>query len=262
MKQRITTGIIGALVFLSLLYMGGWFYALMILGLGLIGFDEFVRMSGFKRADGISWTGYLLIVALILPAMDWLPFSSWLSLGQVIWFSLFIFLSVTVLSKNQYHFVHVSKLWAAAVYIGVGFYYILETRFMEDGLVWVLFILFCTWASDSGAYFTGKWLGRTKLWPHISPNKTVEGSIGGIVWSVIVAISFTFFYQIPMLQAVILGIVIAVIGQWGDLIQSAYKRYFDVKDSGSLLPGHGGVLDRVDSWLIVFPFVYLTTFLY
>src|SRR5262249_22809823 len=118
----------------------------------------------------------------------------------------------------------------------------------------------CNVASDAGAYFVGKAMGRHKLWPSISPNKTIEGSVGGVVLSIITALIFAIcapsIIDIP--KALLIGLIVAVAGQLGDLIQSAYKRVRNIKDSGSILPGHGGVLDRFDSWIIVFPLLILT----
>ncbi|WP_338131329.1 phosphatidate cytidylyltransferase [Cohnella rhizosphaerae] len=102
-------------------------------------------------------------------------------------------------------------------------------------------------------------MGRTKLWPSISPNKTVEGALGGLVIALLVSLVFAVAWPdwIGYGTAIAVAIAAAVAGQLGDLIQSAYKRLRGVKDSGSLLPGHGGVLDRTDSWLIVFPLIHL-----
>jgi phosphatidate cytidylyltransferase len=149
------------------------------------------------------------------------------------------------------------------VYIGTGFHYLLITRLSEHGIFWSLLICVCIVLTDTGAYFIGKLLGRTKLWPSISPNKTIEGSIGGVVVAVLAAICFSLYNPglLSMGQAIKVGAVVAIVGQMGDLIQSAYKRARNIKDTGSLLPGHGGILDRFDSWLIVFPFVHLLALL-
>ncbi|MXO80058.1 phosphatidate cytidylyltransferase, partial [Paenibacillus sp. OT2-17] len=119
--------------------------------------------------------------------------------------------------------------------------------------------LACIWASDAGAYFVGKMAGKTKLWPAISPNKTVEGSIGGIVLALVIALVFAGLSGglLPWGKAIGIGLSCAVVGQLGDLVQSAYKRVYGIKDSGNLLPGHGGILDRCDSWIVVFPFVHM-----
>ncbi len=135
----------------------------------------------------------------------------------------------------------------------------IAARLAEHGLFWTIVVFVCIWASDSGAYFVGSKLGKHPLWPQISPKKSIEGAIGGVVISMIVALGFAWYAPdlLGLGKALVLGFVIAVVGQVGDLIQSAYKRVKGIKDTGTLLPGHGGVLDRMDSWLIVFPFIHL-----
>jgi phosphatidate cytidylyltransferase len=114
------------------------------------------------------------------------------------------------------------------------------------------------WATDSGAYFIGKAIGKRKLWPEISPNKTVEGSIGGVVCALVVAILFVLFSNIhaTIVSLMAITVVLSVFGQIGDLVESALKRHFNVKDSGTILPGHGGILDRFDSLLFVWPLLH------
>lgn len=148
------------------------------------------------------------------------------------------------------------------VYVVMGFYLFLQAR-NEQGLSFVLLVLFSIWATDSGAYFVGRKWGKHKLAPSISPNKTIEGSIGGIVVAWIVAIIFQFIHPVEqnITSLFILVTVISVAGQVGDLIESAVKRYVDVKDSGNILPGHGGILDRFDSLLFVFLVLICTPFL-
>lgn len=259
MKQRIITGVIAGTLFAILVYIGNWPYEALMITLALIGYYEFVRMHHKKTIDIASVTGYLLILIMTVPWEKWgIPFE-W-SFESIMWFSMLALLIVTVLSKNRVPIQQVSVLWLGALYIGVGFKYMMITRtFMENGLVWTLILFAAIWASDIGAYFTGRAIGKHKLWPSISPNKTIEGAIGGILLSIIVMLLA--YWLRPDLMSIPLSIGIglsaAIVGQMGDLIQSAYKRICGVKDSGSLLPGHGGILDRTDSWLIVFPFLHL-----
>lgn len=148
---------------------------------------------------------------------------------------------------------------SAVFYVAIGFHYILQTRLQADGLTWLFFVLFIVWATDSGAYFAGKAFGTRKLTPQISPNKTVEGAVGGVISAVIIGIIFQMIFVLyPELWFVIgVSVVISVFGQLGDLVESAFKRYYHVKDSGNILPGHGGILDRCDSWLFVFPILHI-----
>ncbi|WP_281887572.1 phosphatidate cytidylyltransferase [Paenibacillus sp. YYML68] len=259
MKQRIVTGIVAGLGFFIMLYLGGYWYAGLIAALALVGYAEFLRMNGLNSNKVIEIIGYAGVLALLY---DWQ--GDVMTSGYLIWVLMFLFLAGTVLSKNKTTIDHVATAFLGMVYVGVGFHYMIETRAIADnGLFWTLLIFLCIWTTDSGAYFTGSKFGKTPLWPTISPKKSVEGALGGTVLSVIVALGFAWLR--PELlgygQAVIVGIVIAIVGQMGDLIQSAYKRVKGIKDSGAILPGHGGVLDRTDSWLIVFPFLHMLSLL-
>ncbi len=122
----------------------------------------------------------------------------------------------------------------------------------------VFFLLLVVWLGDSGAYYVGRKFGRHKLSPRISPKKTIEGLVGGFMASVItaLAIHFTFFPEFPLLHAVIAGVILSFAGVVGDLAESMWKRSAAVKDSGTLIPGHGGFLDRFDSILFTAPILY------
>ncbi len=123
---------------------------------------------------------------------------------------------------------------------------------------WIFFVLVVIFAADSGAYYTGKKFGRHKLCPGVSPGKTVEGALGGFFASLIVAVVFGIFVHTDkkLLQLVLMGAILNIIGQLGDLCESYIKRSRGVKDSSNILPGHGGLLDRLDSLLFAFPALY------
>ena len=126
------------------------------------------------------------------------------------------------------------------------------------GRSWLLFALLTTFAVDTGAYLVGRTVGRRPMVPSISPNKTWEGSIGGFASAVgaALALGLVFDLGVPVWQQALIGAVIGVVAQWGDLIESKLKRIADVKDAGSIIPGHGGILDRLDSILLTIPAVY------
>jgi phosphatidate cytidylyltransferase len=115
-------------------------------------------------------------------------------------------------------------------------------------------------ACDSAAYFVGRFVGGAKLAPAISPNKTISGSVGGIVAAIAVMLGIAPFLELSLLMALLLGFGLAVLSQIGDLLESALKRRVNVKDSGSILPGHGGLLDRFDGYLITVPGFYIFLF--
>lgn len=147
----------------------------------------------------------------------------------------------------------------ATTYVGMlgGSLIRLHNDFPE-GYKLVFFLLLVVWLGDSGAYYVGKQFGKHKLSPRISPKKTIEGLIGGVSASIITAIviHFTFFPKFPLLHAVIAGILLSIAGVIGDLAESMWKRSAAVKDSGTLIPGHGGFLDRFDSIFFTAPILY------
>ena len=137
------------------------------------------------------------------------------------------------------------------LWIPVGFAYILLIRALEHGMALAILLFACTIVSDTFAYFVGRAIGRHQMAPHISPKKTIEGAIGGLIGAVVAALIVRIYSPwLSTKDAIVLGLVIGMVGQWGDLFESAFKRDFRVKDSGRLLPGHGGILDRFDSVLL------------
>lgn len=257
MKQRIVTGVVAGLLFITLLILGGYWYAGLIVVLSIIGYREYIQMNGFAKYRFSSLIG---LVALLLLTIPWemLDISLPMNSTAIIWMAMFVLLFLTVASKNTITIDQVSVILLGAIYIGLGFYYMIATRTPDHGLFWTILVFVCIWGTDSGAYFVGSKLGKHPLWPQISPKKSIEGAVGGIVISMVVALGFAWYAPelLSVGTALALGFVIAIVGQVGDLIQSAYKRVKGIKDTGTLLPGHGGVLDRMDSWLIVFPFIH------
>jgi len=259
LKQRIITGIAAGVVFVGLTLIGGGFYTALLVCLAVIGFYEYARMNGVEWHHPTSLFGFVAVLLFVLPWDEWGVQAP--SVLLLLWILAFLLLAMTVITKNKTTIDGAALMLLGALYVGYGFAAMDQVRRIEgDGLFWTLLSITCIVASDVGAYFFGKAFGRRKLWPSISPNKTIEGSLGGILLALVAAAAYSFADPeiITIGKAVIIGIVAAVAGQFGDLIQSAYKRVRGIKDTGALLPGHGGVLDRCDSWIIVFPLLVLT----
>ena len=147
-------------------------------------------------------------------------------------------------------------LLLGVLYVGFFIPHVALLRQQPDGWRWVLFTVYSAMGSDSGAYFAGRAYGRRKLMPAVSPSKTVEGAVGGLVGAAIIgAICWlVFFHQLPLGETLGVAVGIGLLAQLGDLCESALKRAFGAKDSGWIIPGHGGILDRLDS--LLFPFVF------
>jgi len=147
------------------------------------------------------------------------------------------------------------------LYVGFFTPHIVLLRGMPDGWRWVLFTIFTAMGSDSGGYFTGRAWGRRKLMPEVSPGKTVEGAFGSLGGAVLIALfcRMAFLPVVGVGTVTVLAIGISVLAQFGDLCESALKRAFGAKDSGWIIPGHGGILDRLDSLLFPLVFAYYYT---
>jgi phosphatidate cytidylyltransferase len=144
------------------------------------------------------------------------------------------------------------------LYIGLTLSYLVGVRLLPQGELLLFFLLLVTWAADTAAYYVGTLYGRRSLAPRISPKKTVEGLAGGLIGAIIVAFVARWFFmpEFSNLDVLALAVLLTLTGLWGDLVESAVKRSVGVKDSGGLLPGHGGMLDRLDSLLFTAPAFY------
>ena len=167
-------------------------------------------------------------------------------------------------------FIYIGLLMSSLVWMrGVSFHYAQTSDLVSFNLLnvapfglsevgaWLmLFVAVCVWATDTGAYLFGKRFGRRKLAPSLSPGKTVEGSLGGIALALLTAALFGAWIHLPLVHSLVIGAIAGIMGQWGDLFESALKRELGLKDFGNIMPGHGGALDRFDSLLFVTPLAY------
>lgn len=255
MKQRVITAIIALILFIPIVLLGGIWMDLLIVAFAAVGISEIFLM---KKQILVSVNFLLALLATIIWAVPnsfikSMPFH-WTKYG--IYFGLImLMLAWTVLSKNKTTFDDVGAYTLGSLYIGTGFHYMASIRNSSNGLALLCYIFVVVWLTDTGAYMIGRKIGKHKLWPVISPNKTWEGSLGGTLCAVICAAIYTCFVKVgqPQLEMIGFALILSIIGQMGDLVESAYKRYYGVKDSGKILPGHGGILDRFDSMLFVLP---------
>ena len=171
---------------------------------------------------------------------------------------LFLFLLQFFHKDNSQALVGISLTLFGVLYISWFLSFLIKIRFLEGGVLWVAYLLAVTKAGDIGAYAAGTVFGRHNLIPHISPKKSVEGTLGGLLGSVLVSYVLWHFLslQFTLFHILVLGLLIGVVGQIGDLSESLMKRFCKVKDSGHLLPGMGGILDAVDSILFTAPIFY------
>ncbi|WP_338469822.1 phosphatidate cytidylyltransferase [Niallia sp. XMNu-256] len=257
MKQRIITAVIFGIILISLTVVGGLPFLILTYSTATIALYELLRMRNLQLLSVPGIISMIILWVVLLPSKYNYIFSFiHLTKVEITLFAVLLFLSYTVATKNRITFDDVGFSIMSILYIGMGFYYFFETR--EAGLVYIFYSLFIIWATDSGAYFIGKAMGKRKLWPDISPNKTIEGSVGGILSAVIVGVIYGLVTEMDgnLMYLGLITIILSAFGQVGDLVESAFKRHYGVKDSGNLLPGHGGILDRFDSLLFVWPLIH------
>ncbi|WP_407272180.1 phosphatidate cytidylyltransferase [Radiobacillus sp. PE A8.2] len=263
MKQRTITAIVAILLFFPFVFYSGWPFYLLIYILATIGVLELLRMRKTTIYPIPTMFTLILLWALLFPYTEENPFFEFdITKSEIILMVVLLLLAYTVLVKNKFTFDDAGFLLLSGLYVGLGFYYFMETRDADQGLKYVFYAIVVILSTDTGAYIFGRLLGKRKLWPEISPNKTIEGAIGGMLLAAIVAITYHTFVDLPHSYVVILIVTVlaSAVGQIGDLVESAFKRHYEVKDSGTILPGHGGILDRFDSWIFIFPFLHFIHF--
>jgi phosphatidate cytidylyltransferase len=253
--SRLVVTIIGLPVVIGAVYFGGWWLFALVAGATLVGLHEFYSMARPLRPLVLAGYGgvALTLVGARLGGIEWM-------LGGFLATFLFAFLLYLVSSTRAPATVAVSGTMLGPAWIGLGLGFLLLLReWPDNGRLLAVAVLIAVWADDTAAYLVGRALGRHKFSPALSPAKTWEGFVAGTA-AAIAATFFTFYKEgfLTINQSIALGGVIAVAAALGDLFESALKRDMQVKDSGRLLAGHGGVLDRVDAFLFALPAAYFT----
>ncbi|MEN6328290.1 MAG: phosphatidate cytidylyltransferase [Syntrophomonas sp.] len=252
LRTRVITTVIGLPVLLGVLFKGGIFWDTFFVLLGMIGLWEFYSMMRQKGFIPIVLTGYLLLY--LLAFYDRLG-----GLGMVFLFLIFAIVVVgSVIKYPKINITDIALSLTGAFYLGGLLYYPIKIATLREPFLVILLVFLLTWTSDTGGYIGGRLLGKHKLAPRLSPGKTWEGAVGAIIFPIIAAGCFSVMAMknVSPAYVLILGLLVGVTAQFGDLFMSSIKRYFEVKDSGWIIPGHGGVLDRFDSFLMVAPVVY------
>lgn len=253
MVKRIISGVIGGALLLFFAYCGEVLFAIFVAAMAAVAAYEYAGLIG-RQTEGVPL--YLLMAstavltlsgnlaggffALLAPLLVFLGMMVWAMANSVAWDQFCLYL-------------------AGCYYLGLGFASLVLLRF-QGGFSLLLLVLIAVWATDIGAYFIGSAFGKRPLAQDISPNKTLEGSIGGLASALLAVLIYSrFASDLPWSwwQLIIIALALSLSGQMGDLLESSIKRWAGVKNSGNILPGHGGILDRFDSILLASPLLYL-----
>ena len=269
-RTRVISSVVLVILALVTILGGGYLLAATLLFLALVAYRELMKackLSGEgKKLSALEINGYIGILAYYL-VMVFVPDRIYLFLAVVL--ILIGFMFIYVFSFPKYHSDQIMSAFFCVAYAPVMLSFIFLTRQLPYGiyLVWMIFI--SSWISDTCAYLVGVLIGKHKLAPVLSPKKSIEGSIGGILGSAIVGAVFGFFLLDKTLGGHQYGVMLFIIGgigsvisQIGDLAASAIKRNHDIKDYGKLIPGHGGIMDRFDSVIFTAPMIYFLVILF
>lgn len=232
------------------------FFALVLVAAGLA-LLEFYRLHFHDQLAPAAMTLGLGSVGLLLTSLQW---PGIISERTVFLLTVLIILTYRLVSTRElkHSLVDGAVLVFGVMYVGLTLGFLLLTRTLPGGEFLVFFVILVTWSGDTGAYYTGLSLGRRPLAPVVSPNKTVEGLIGGLILATLAAVTghFWFLPLFSLFDCLVIGLLLTAAGVLGDLTESVMKRSAGVKDSGWLIPAHGGMLDRLDSLLFTAPTFY------
>lgn len=254
---RIISSIVSLPILFAIIYFGTPFHFFILLEIIIfIALYEFYRMIERAESGCYKWTG--IIFGILLPIGIFKEVYSYTNLFVASAIITSFILRIFEGNKYGNTYLYIPNTLFGILYISLLMSYILMVRMIGyQGRELVFFVLMATWMGDTAAYFGGKGFGKHQLAPLISPKKTIEGAVAGLIGSISGAlIAKLWFLDINFSNAIIAGILIGIFGQLGDLSESLIKRNLHVKDSGSIIPGHGGMLDRIDSLLFSLPVFY------
>jgi phosphatidate cytidylyltransferase len=255
LRRLYTAAALIPAVYVIIAHLAPWALTLLLIAVGSIALLELYRLSFQSRLNHVL-VGVGLATFVLTLARSHLS----LTLPDLLLGGAFV-IAVTasfVATSAEYRWKDALIAMFGVLYVGVTLSTVVSTRSLPAGEFLVLFLAAVTWASDSGAYYAGTLWGKHLLLPSVSPKKTIEGLLGGLVAAVAAALlaQWWFASQLSLSDALILGVLLTGAGLVGDLFESAIKRRTGVKDSGGILPGHGGMLDRLDSLLFTAPTFY------
>ncbi len=264
--KRIITAIIFAFIIISSIIINPYTFSGLFLLITIAGIIEFHKILSQKD---FNFRLFPVILASIMIYVITFLFLNNIASYKLFWLLVPIisFIFISELYKNNSNPIsNISISLFIIIYLGISFSLLNVIAFDNGKYHWnlILSILFMVWTNDTGAYLSGMTFGKHKLFERISPKKTWEGAIGGLIFTLILAYVLSLFWkELNLVQWLIFATIVVVMGVWGDLTESLFKRKLNIKDSGNILPGHGGILDRFDALIMAIPMIaaYLELFI-
>lgn len=259
--KRLLTIIVYSPIVIAAVYLGGIPFFMMVFLFAFLSVQEMSQMYLLKyKKVADQLTAGMVFAALALTSAYMQEFS-WIwqnKLLLVVVFATVIYFHIELIAKKIF-FPQNQALFTLRVilYVGLMFPFFILLRNAANGLNYIIYLVAVVWTNDSFAYLIGLPLGRHKLSPEISPKKSIEGAIGAAFGAVLMSVNIRLLINADIAQAILGGLAISILAQTGDLIESLLKRELQAKDSGDLFPGHGGILDRLDSFILTIPVFYI-----
>jgi len=261
--HRVITGLVALPFLVYLIYKGGIYFSVLIAAVCVLSLWEYFRIV-FNSQDKSSSHILLIIISLCfglaLVFAAYKRSSSSMLIGTLYSYIIVCgFFSLTQFKYDSLILQKISTHIQGMVYISLSLALLVMIRQSPYGATWIFWIIGIIFAGDIGAYYVGRAFGKHKLCPSVSPGKTIEGAVGGLAANMLLgsAVKFFFFPNLPWRESLLMFVCMGIAGQIGDLVESEFKRAAGVKDSGTILPGHGGILDRIDALLFAAPVAFL-----
>lgn len=257
-KTRLLSGIVLVILALFIIISGGYITLFSLLAISLIGMYELYRVFGLEKTP-LAYVSYAIAALFYITKL----FGGLIDPMLVVMLFLILLMFLYVFSYPKYEAKDVIAIFFGLFYVAVMLSYVYQIRVLENGVYLAFLIFICSWGCDTSAYCVGMLIGKHKMAPVLSPKKSVEGAVGGVLGTALLTVIYTCIFKSQMgldtKSIVILAVissVAALISMVGDLTASAIKRNYNIKDYGTLIPGHGGIMDRFDSMMITAPIIY------
>lgn len=257
MKQRVISSFFGIIILVLVLLGNQQIFDIVVTLISSMAIYEVVSAIGLK--DHKSMTALAVLMPVVLLIFTYISFEY---IFAIVFAFIALFMLLMLFNHKRYSFSNTALFIAVSVLLSISFLHVAMVRRLGNENLDVLVVLIGCWITDTCAYFSGYFFGKHKLAPEISPKKTIEGSVGGVLGVILILVAYAHVagnimnVSVNTYSAILVGLVSGILSQCGDLCASIIKREHDIKDFGNIMPGHGGVMDRFDSLLFVAPAIY------
>lgn len=257
-KTRLLSGIVLVILAVLIIVSGGYVTLFSLLGISLIGMFELYRVFQLEKTP-LAYIAYMMATLFYVSKLV----AGFIDPMALVMLFLILLMFTYVFAYPKYQAKDVMAVFFGLFYVAVMLSYVYQIRVLESGVYLAFLIFICSWGCDTCAYCAGKMFGKHKMAPVLSPKKSVEGAVGGVLGTALLTVIYTSVFRAQMgldtkgiITLAVISAVAGLISMVGDLTASAIKRNYDIKDYGTLIPGHGGIMDRFDSMMITAPIIY------